>query len=135
MEALETVVARSRLLPGQGKICIPKSVVELTPNWKQSIGLHEEGSVAQYRYGTYHAHDHGDSYCVHIDKVDPDKDPIGHLREDAPEVWGAVKFVGACALIGVTAWAVYKLTSRGSEKLQSSSIPNESPLCMMRPGI
>jgi len=40
----------------------------------------------QYRYGTLHIREYDDKYLLHIDKVDPRKNPLGHLVFDAPEV-------------------------------------------------
>jgi len=40
----------------------------------------------QYRYGNLHIREYDDKYIVHIDKVDPRKNPLEHLMFDAPEV-------------------------------------------------
>ena len=40
----------------------------------------------QYRYGNLHIREYEDKYLVHMDKIDPRKDPLGHLLVDAPEV-------------------------------------------------
>jgi len=40
----------------------------------------------QYRYGNLHIREYDDKYIVHMDKVDPRKNPLGHLMFDAPEV-------------------------------------------------
>ncbi len=46
----------------------------------------KNGAIKQYRYGNLHIREYDDKYLVHMDKVDPRKDPIGHLVLDAPEV-------------------------------------------------
>ncbi len=46
----------------------------------------KNGALRQYRYGNLHIREYDDKYLVHVDKVDPRKDPIGHLVLDAPEV-------------------------------------------------
>jgi len=46
----------------------------------------KNGADKQYRYGNLHIREYGDSYFVHMDKIDPRKDPLGHLIVDAPEV-------------------------------------------------
>ena|SRR5438105_1811883 len=40
----------------------------------------------QYRYGNLHIREYSDKYLVHMDEIDPRKDPFGHLVVDAPEV-------------------------------------------------
>jgi hypothetical protein len=46
----------------------------------------KNGAIRQYRYGNLHIREYDDKYLVHMDKVDPRKDPVGHLVLDAPEV-------------------------------------------------
>lgn len=47
---------------------------------------HKNGATKQYRYGNLHIREYDDKYLVHMDKVDPLKDPLGHLIIDAQEV-------------------------------------------------
>jgi hypothetical protein len=50
-----------------------------------SLG-HKNGANKQYRYGNLHIREYDDKYLVHMDKIDPLKNPVGHLLVDAPEV-------------------------------------------------
>jgi len=67
----------------------------------------KNGAKRQYRYGNLHILEYDDKYLVHMDKVDPRKDPLGHLILDAPEflVGVASAFVGGRKM----ASEVYKL--------------------------
>jgi hypothetical protein len=47
---------------------------------------HKNGALKQYRYGNLHIREYDDRYLVHMDKIDPLKNPLGHLLADAPEV-------------------------------------------------
>ncbi len=47
---------------------------------------HRNGANKQYRYGNLHIREYDDKYLVHMDQVDPLKDPVGHLLFDAQEV-------------------------------------------------
>ena len=46
----------------------------------------KNGADKQYRYGNLHIREYDDKYLIHMDKIDPRKDPLGHLMVDAPEV-------------------------------------------------
>ncbi len=46
----------------------------------------KNGADKQYRYGKLHIREYDDKYLIHMDKIDPRKDPLGHLMADAPEV-------------------------------------------------
>ncbi len=46
----------------------------------------KNGAKKQYRYGNLHIREYDDKFTVHMDKVDPRKDPLGHLLNDAPEI-------------------------------------------------
>ncbi len=46
----------------------------------------KNGANKQYRYGNLHIREYDDKYLLHMDKIDPRKDPLGHLISDAPEV-------------------------------------------------
>ena len=64
-------------------------------------------AIRQYRYGNLHIREYDDKYLVHVDNVDPRKDPFGHLVLDAPEVLIGV----VSALLGgkKVASEIYKL--------------------------
>lgn len=47
---------------------------------------HKNGASKQYRYGNLHIREYDDKYLVHMDKVNPHDDPLGHLVYDAQEV-------------------------------------------------
>lgn len=44
------------------------------------------GARKQYRYGNLHVREYEDRYVVHVDRVDPRKDPLMHIVLDAPEL-------------------------------------------------
>jgi uncharacterized membrane protein HdeD (DUF308 family) len=68
------------------EVSVPKEkVTELSPGWYVSkYNLPHHGSKGSLRNGRIHAHDMGDHYSVHLDRVDPKEHGIGHLVEDAP---------------------------------------------------
>ncbi|HXG74376.1 MAG TPA: hypothetical protein VNK44_06130 [Candidatus Nitrosotenuis sp.] len=47
---------------------------------------HRNGAIRQFRYGNLHIREYDDKYLVHTDRVDPLKDPLGHLIFDAQEI-------------------------------------------------
>lgn len=69
------------------EIRVPKGVREFMPDWIQETALGEpQGELRQYRHGLLHIREYDDEFRVHVDKVDPRRDPLGHLICDAPEV-------------------------------------------------
>lgn len=60
-------------------------------DWRASFRDSKEG---------FHAVEFKDRYECHIDKIDPDKDPLGHLQEDSPGTLGVVFSVAAIILGG-----------------------------------
>ncbi len=79
------------------EIEIPKDVLPILPeDARETILGDKRGAKKQYRYGNLHIREYDNVYRVHVDRVDPRRDPIGHLIYDAPEV-----LVGLMAAIGV----------------------------------
>ncbi len=69
-----------------GEIEVPKSVRPIMLSAAQETDLGEKkGAKKQYRYGNLHIREYDDKYVVHVDKVDPRRDPLGHLLKDSPE--------------------------------------------------
>lgn len=69
-----------------GEIEVPKSVRPIMMEDAEETRLGERrGARKQYRYGNLHIREYDDKYVVHMDKVDPRKDPFGHLLKDSPE--------------------------------------------------
>jgi hypothetical protein len=69
-----------------GEIEVPKSVRPIMLDAAQETRLGERrGAKKQYRYGNLHIREYDDKYVVHVDRVDPRKDPLGHLLKDSPE--------------------------------------------------
>ena len=83
-------------MPGD-EIEVPKELREFMLEEAEETFLGQKnGADKQYRYGNLHIREYDDKFLVHNDKIDPRKDPIGHLVYDAPEV-----LIGlACAIFG-----------------------------------
>jgi len=81
------------------EIEVPKELREFMLEKAEETFLGQKnGAYKQYRYGNLHIREYNDKFLVHTDRVDPRKDPLGHLVFDAPEV-----LVGlACAIFGGT---------------------------------
>ncbi len=77
-----------KYIDGEGSIIVPKSVRPIIDYEETFLGT-KKGAKKQFRYGKLHIREYKDFYIVHMDKVDPRKDPMGHLLIDAPEFLAA----------------------------------------------
>jgi hypothetical protein len=69
------------------EIEVPKELREFMPKGAEETMLGKKnGAKRQFRYGNLHIREYEDKFLVHVDKIDPRKDPLGHLVYDAPEV-------------------------------------------------
>lgn len=69
------------------EIEIPKEVRQFMLEEAEETALGQKnGAKKQYRYGNLHIREYDNKYLVHMDKVDPRIDPLGHLVQDAPEI-------------------------------------------------
>jgi len=103
-------------MPGD-EIEVPKELREFMLEEAEETFLGQKnGAKKQYRYGNLHIREYDDKFLVHNDKIDPRKDPIGHLVYDAPEV-----LIGlACAIFGGSQ-ITKKLMNTNSKKLTFTS--------------
>ena len=103
-------------MPGD-EIEVPKELREfMLEEAKETFLGQKNGAKKQYRYGNLHIREYDDKFLVHNDRIDPRKDPIGHLIYDAPEV-----LIGlACAIFGGSQ-IVKKVMNTNSKKLTFSS--------------
>lgn len=79
----------SALHQGIWEVIIPKEELSapLGPEWKKSpINVPTHGTIASFRNGQYHLHETDDSFRIHLDRYDPEKNPFLHLIDDAPLV-------------------------------------------------
>jgi hypothetical protein len=93
------------------EIEIPKEIRHfMLEEAEETVLGQKNGANKQYRYGNLHIREYDDKYLVHMDKVDPRKDPLGHLVQDAPEI-----------LVGITSGIVAaKKVSSSVYKLQKN---------------
>ena len=83
-------------MPGE-EIVVPKALREFMLAGAEETFLGQKnGAKKQYRYGNLHIREYDDKFLIHTDKIDPRKDPLGHLLYDAPEVLAGL----ACAIFG-----------------------------------
>jgi len=69
------------------EIEVPKEIRPFMLEQAEETRLGQKnGANKQYRYGNLHIREYDDKYLIHMDKVDPRKDPVSHLIFDAPEV-------------------------------------------------
>ena len=69
-------------IDNEGNIVVPKSVRPLI-DYEPTIFGEKRGSKKQYRHGNLHIREFDSYYSVHYDKIDPRKDPFGHILVDA----------------------------------------------------
>ena len=103
-------------MPGD-EIEVPKELREfMLEDAEETFLGQKNGAKKQYRYGNLHIREYDDKFLIHNDKIDPRKDPIGHLVYDAPEV-----LVGlACAIFGGSE-ITKKIMNKDSKKLTVTS--------------
>ena len=99
------------------EIEVPKELREfMLEDAEETFLGQKNGAKKQYRYGNLHIREYDDKFLVHNDKIDPRKDPLGHLVYDAPEV-----LVGlACAIFGGSE-ITKKIMNKDSKKLTVTS--------------
>jgi len=105
-------------MPGN-EIEVPKELREfMLEEAKETILGQKNGAYKQYRYGNLHIREYDDKFLLHSDKVDPRKDPIGHLVHDAPEI-----LIGlACAIFGGSQIAKKFLNKKSKKSTFSSTL-------------
>ena len=80
----------------------------------------KKGAIRQYRKGNLHIREYESRFTVHSDRVDPRKDPLGHLLFDAQEV--LIGLVGAALGGGIVGKLIYNIKNDSSFKKQQSII-------------
>ncbi len=92
---------------------VPKELREFMLEGAKETALGQKnGAKRQFRYGNLHIREYNDKFLVHTDRIDPRKDPIGHLVYDAPEV-----LIGlACSILGGSEIAKKFLNHNKSKK-------------------
>ncbi|AJM91546.1 MULTISPECIES: hypothetical protein [Nitrosopumilus] len=98
------------------EIEVPKELREfMLDGAEETILGQKNGALKQYRYGNLHIREYDDKFLVHTDKIDPRKDPVGHLVYDAPEI-----LIGlACAIFSGS--KITKSVFNNSKKLSITS--------------
>ncbi|MHB8396919.1 MAG: hypothetical protein ACYDAZ_06330 [Thermoplasmataceae archaeon] len=84
--------------------------LESKTDWRASFEDSKQG---------FHVVEFSDRYECHVDKVDPDRDPLGHLVEDSPGTLVAIAIAGVAA-IGGTAYYFYKKKEKNRKKDRST---------------
>ncbi len=105
-------------MPGN-EIEVPKELREFMLEEAEETFLGQKnGAYKQYRYGNLHIREYDNKFLLHSDKVDPRKDPIGHLVHDAPEV-----LIGlACAIFGGSQIAKRFLNKKSKKSTFTSAL-------------
>jgi hypothetical protein len=104
---------------GDGNIIVPKAVRPIIDLKETALGS-KKGARKQYRYGSLHIRDYETHYTVHVDRVDPLANPLGHLLVDAPEY-----LAGAAAAVIVgrrVGSAVYNRRKREGKSARDAAI-------------
>lgn len=73
---------------GDGNLVVPKSVRPIIELQETFLG-NKQGALRQFRHGSLHIREYDTHYTVHMDRVSPLRNPLGHLLVDAPEYLAA----------------------------------------------
>ncbi len=101
------------------EIEVPKELREFMLKGAEETTLGQKnGAKRQFRYGNLHIREYDDKFLVHTDRIDPRKDPFGHLVCDAPEI-----LIGlACSIFGGSEIAKKFLNNNKSKKSTITAI-------------
>jgi hypothetical protein len=100
-------------------IIVPKDVRPIVDLKETAVGG-KKGAKRQYRYGNLHIRDYDTHYTVHMDKVNPLTNPLGHLLVDAPEyIAGAVAAVIVGRRVGA---AIYRKHKKEGKSTRDAAI-------------
>jgi hypothetical protein len=80
----------------------------------------KKGALKQYRKGNLHIREYKDKLTVHLDKVDPREDPLGHLIQDAQEV--LIGLAGAALGGAAIGTYIYKMKKNSPFRKQQAVI-------------
>jgi len=82
-------------------ITIPKSMMQRPPvGCEETILGDPDGAYRQYRCDpNIHMLEYPNEYKAHKDRVDPRKDPLGHLIHDSPETLAALIAGGTAGFV------------------------------------
>ena len=106
-------------IDSEGNIIVPKAVRPII-DFKETVLGGKMGAKKQYRYGNLHIRDYDTHYTVHMDRVDPLRNPLGHLFVDAPEyLAGAAAAVIVGRSVGV---AVYNKRKKEGRSTRDAAI-------------
>ena len=106
-------------IDGDGNIIVPKAVRPIIDLKETPLGS-KNGANRQYRYGNLHIKDYDTHYTVHMDKVNPLSNPLGHLLVDAPEyLAGATAAVIVGRRLGTT---VYNMCKKQGKSTKDAAI-------------
>ena len=99
------------------EIEVPKELREFMLEGAEETFLGQKnGAKKQFRYGNLHIREYDEKFLVHTDKIDPRKDPIGHLVHDAPEV-----LIGLACAVFTGSQVAKKILNKKSKKLVFAS--------------
>jgi len=101
------------------EIEVPKELREFMLEAAEETTLGQKnGAKRQFRYGNLHIREYDDKFLVHIDRIDPRKDPLGHLVCDAPEI-----LVGlTCSILTGSKIAKKFLNNKSSKSTATTAI-------------
>lgn len=106
-------------IDSDGNVIVSKSIRPIIDYPETILGA-KRGAKRQFRYGNLHVREYKDHYTVHLDTIDPRKDPLGHLIVDAPEYLVGL-FGGLSIAMHIASIAHKRRTSKGHEALTMSS--------------
>lgn len=99
-----------------GDIIVPKDVRPTIDYDETQLG-NRKGAKRQFRYKNLHIREYSGHYTVHVDKVDPRKDPLGHLLIDAPEfLMGIISAIS----VGRLVYFCYKSANERKRTIKNS---------------
>ena len=103
------------------EIEIPKELGPFMLEKAEETSLGQKnGAKKQYRSANLHIREYDDKFLVHIDKVDPRENPLGHLFLDSPDI---LIGLASAAIGGVkVASYIYKNQKNSTFGKQSSII-------------
>jgi hypothetical protein len=99
---------------------VPKSVRPIIDYEETYLG-ETNGAKRQFRIGNLHIREYDGYYTVHRDKIDPRKDPFGHLLVDAPEYLTAIL---SAVSVGSQVGSIVYNDNKNSDKNERSALNN-----------